>query len=129
MATRSGKNTGIQASGRKHAAKGGNRGGVAKKGVAVNKMDVETVRESATRKKKKKTAPTTYDDDDDDESELDDGYASENEIQNTVTQNAEDEEDNNDEEGNDEESIGNVPSLLYSNDNYRANFVDCLCSP
>jgi hypothetical protein len=87
MATRSGKNTGIQASGRKHAAKGGNRGGVAKKGVAVNKMDVETVRESATRKKKK-TAPTTYDDDDDDddESELDDGYASENEIQNTVTQ-------------------------------------------
>jgi hypothetical protein len=89
MATRSGKNTGIQASGRKHAAKGGNRGGVAKKGVAVNKMVVETARESASRKKKKAPPTPNDDDDDDDESELDAGYASENEIQNTVTQNSE----------------------------------------
>jgi hypothetical protein len=87
---------------------GGNRGGGTKKGVAVNKMDIETVRKSATRKKKKAAPTCNDDDDDDDESELVDGDASENEIQNTVTQNSDD-EDNEDEENDEESSIGNVP--------------------
>ena len=73
----------------------------------MNKMNIETVRKSASRKKNK-TAPFSNDDDDDDESELVDGDASENEIQNTVTQNSDD-EDNEDEENDEESSIGNVP--------------------
>jgi hypothetical protein len=105
MATRSGKNTGIQPSGRKPAAiKSGNRGGGTKKGVTVNKMNIETVRKSASRKKNK-TAPSSNDDDDDDESELV-GDAPENEIQNTVTQYSDDEDPDDDD---DESSIGNVP--------------------
>jgi hypothetical protein len=110
MATRSGKNTGIQPSGRKTAAiKGGNRGGGGtKKGVTVNKMNIGTVRKSASRKKKRTTPSSNDDDDDDDESALVDGDASENEIQNTVTQYSDDEDDPDDDD--DEESrIGNVP--------------------
>ena len=107
MATRSGKNTGIQPSGRKTAAiKSANRGGGTEKGVTVNKMNIEAVRKSASRKKNK-TAPSSNDDGKD-ESALVDGDASENEIQNTVTQNS-DNEDNEDEENDEESSIGNVP--------------------
>jgi hypothetical protein len=103
MATRSGKNTGIQPSGRKPAAIKVTRG--TKNGVTGNKTNIEAaVRKSSTRKKNNKTPPP---DDDDDESELVDGDASENEIQNTVTQNSDIEDDPDDDD--DESSIGNVP--------------------
>ena len=56
-------------------------------------------------------------DDDDDESELVDGDASENEIQNTVTQYSDDEDDPADDDDDEESRIGNVPhycSLMES---------------
>ena len=116
MATRSGKNTGIQPSGRKTAAiKSANRGGGTEKGVTVNKMNIEAVRKSASRKKNK-TAPSSNDDDND-ESALVDGDASENEIQNTVTQYSDDEDDPADDDDDEESRIGNVPhycSLMES---------------
>lgn len=103
MATRSGKNTGIKPSGRKPAAIKVTRG--TNKGVTGNKTNIEAaVRKSSTRMKNKTPPP----DDDDDESELVGGYASENEIQNTVTQHS-DNEDNPDDDDEEESSIGNVP--------------------